>query len=112
MQGPGDPEVGDDGLAPGQHDILRLDIPMDDPVLVGVLQGAADFACDLERRVERKLLFPREPLPERLALDERHHIVQQAIGLSGVIQREDVGVLEARGDFDLAEEPLAAEGSG
>jgi hypothetical protein len=37
VQGPGDAEVGDDGLAAGQHDILRLDVPMDDPVLVGVL---------------------------------------------------------------------------
>ena len=32
---------------------LRLDISMDDPVLVGVLEGAADFAGDLERGVER-----------------------------------------------------------
>ena len=109
VQGPGDAEVGDDGLPAGQHDVLRLDVPMDDAALVGVLQGAADFAGDPERGVERKLLFPGEPLPERLALGERHHIVQQAAGLSRVIQRENVGVLECRGDFDLAEEPLAAE---
>ena len=93
----------------GQHDVLGLDVPMDDPVLVGVLQGAADFAGDLERGVERKLLFPREPLPEGLALGERHDVVQQAAGLPRVIQRENVGVLECRGDLDLAEEPLAAE---
>ena len=109
MQGPGDAEVGDDGLAAGQHDVLRLDVPMDDAVLVGVLQGAADFAGDLERGVERKLLFPREPLPERLALGERHHVVEQAAGLPRVVQRENVGVLEGGGDLDLAEEPVAAE---
>ena len=93
----------------GQHDVLRLDVAMDDAVLVGVLQGAADFAGDLERGVERELLLPREPLPERLALGERHDVVEQAAGLSRVVQREDVGVLEGRGDLDLAEEPLAAE---
>ena len=109
MQGPGDAEVGDHGLPARQHDVLRLDVAMDDAVLVGVLQGAADFAGDLERGVERKLLFPREPLPERLALGERHHVVEQAVGLSRVVERENVGVLERRGDLDLAEEPLAAE---
>jgi hypothetical protein len=50
-----------------------------------------------------------EPLPQRLPFHERHHIVEQSRGLPRVIQRENVGVLQGRGDFDLAEEPLAAE---
>ena len=59
--------------------------------------------------VERELPLPSEPLPERLALGERHHVVEQAAGLSRVVEREDVGMLQRRGDLDLAEEPLAAE---
>ena len=77
-------------------------------MLVGVLQGAADFAGDLERGIERKLLFPRETLPERLPICEGHHVIEQAIGLSRVEQRQNVGVLKGRGDVDLAEEPIAA----
>ena len=109
VQGPCDAEIGNHGLPAGQHDVFRLDIAVDDAVLVGVLQGAADFAGDLERGVEWQLLFPREPLPERLALGERHHVVQQATGRSRVEQREDVRVLERRRNFDLAEESLAAD---
>jgi hypoxanthine-guanine phosphoribosyltransferase len=51
-------------MAPGQDDVLRFDIPMDDPVVVSVLQGAVHFAGDLERDVEWKLLFPHESLPQ------------------------------------------------
>ena len=49
VEGPGDAEIGDHGLPAGEHDVLGLDVAVDDPVVVGVLQGAADFAGDLER---------------------------------------------------------------
>src|SRR5690606_26021340 len=39
-QRPGDPEVHDlDRALVGDHDVGRLDVPVDEPALVGVLQG-------------------------------------------------------------------------
>ena len=54
-----DAEVEDDRVSSGQHDVVGLDVAVDDAVLVGVLQGAADFAGDLKRGVERELRFAR-----------------------------------------------------
>ncbi len=85
---------------------------MDHSVVVGVLERAPDLVRDPERVVYRKLLLAVEPFPERLALDERHDVVEQAAGLPRVVQRQNVGVLERRGDLDLAEEPLAAQDGG
>jgi hypothetical protein len=53
-----------------------------------------------------------EPLPERLARHEGHAVVVEPVGLAGIEQRQDVRVLQLRGDFDLAEEPVAAQGGG
>src|SRR2546425_2336212 len=69
------------------------------------------------RRPPRSTLFPyttlfRSPFPEGFALDVRHHVVEEAVGLAGVDQRQDVGVVEASGNLDLAEEPLRAERAG
>ncbi len=47
--------------------------------------------------------------PERLALDEGHDVVEQAAGLTGVDEAEDMGVLEVGGDPDLGEEALGPD---
>jgi hypothetical protein len=52
----------------------------------------------------------REPRAQRLALDERHHVVQQPARAPRVEQRQDVRVLQRRGDADLREEPLGPHG--
>ena len=44
-QRPGDAEVGHQGGAvAGEEDVLRLDVPVDDAVLVGVVECAGCFA--------------------------------------------------------------------
>ena len=98
-----------------------LHIAMDHPVLMGVLQGAADFVGDAERGVEGELAFARQVLAERLPLRIRHDVVQKGDrpfvppsgtgdDLAGVEQRKDVRVLQAGDDLNLPEEPLAADG--
>ena len=109
---PGDAEVGHERVSALEEDVLRLDVAMDDAALVGVLQRLGGLAGDAKRVVQRQLLLPVEPVPERLALDERHDVVEQAFGLSRVVQAEDVGVLEGGGDADFAEEAVAAERGG
>src|SRR5262249_45509275 len=61
---------------------------------------------------DAKLLLSIELVPEAFALDEGHHVVEQALGSAGIVQAEDVGMLEAGRDFDLAIEPVGAERGG
>ena len=82
---------------------------MDDAALVGVLERFGRLPGDAERVVQRQLLLAVEPVPKRFALDERHDVVEQALGLARVVEAEDVGMLEGGGDADLAEEAVAAE---
>ena len=50
-----------------------------------------------------------EPVAKRLAAHEWHDIEQRAVGVSRVVQRQDVRVLQVGGDLNFLEEPLRAE---
>ena len=81
---------------------------------MGVVQGGQDLAGDVERDFERELAFLIQPCAERFTLDVRHDVVEQraVVGLerAAVVQREDVGVLQAGGDADFPEEAVAPDG--
>ena len=49
---------------------------------------------------------------ERLAVDERHDVVEEAVGLARVEERQDVRMLQVRGGLDLDQEPLGADDGG
>ena len=57
--------------------------------------------------------------PQGLALDERHHVVEERAAsrpvggdLARIDEGQNVGMLQVRGDADLAQEPLGAERGG
>ena len=111
LQRVGDAEVRQDRLAGGrEHDVLGLEIPMDDPVGVGVSQRRGDLERELNRRPGLQPPKPPEPIAERSRLDVGHGVEQPACGAAGIEQRQDVGVLEAGLGPDLALEALHAEG--
>ena len=62
--------------------------------------------------VDAELPLPPQPVPERLALDERHGEPELARGLARVVDGQDVGMLEAGGELDLALEPVGPERGG
>ncbi len=95
-----------------EQDILRLDVAVDDPPLVGVVERRGDGARDPQRLIERERALALQALAQALALDERHHVVKEAIGLARIDERQDVRVLELRGEADLAQKPLGAEHRG
>ena len=111
--GPGYPEVGDDGAAIFEENVLGLDVAMDDPARMRVRERGGDLAGDAECVAYGELAFAVETGAERLPLDQRHHVEEQPVGASvggaGVVEREDVGVPERRGGPDLPEKPLRAE---
>jgi hypothetical protein len=72
-----DAEVRDDGKATLEEDVLRLDVPMDDALVVGPVERAQDFDADADRRVNRQRPLARHAVAQRFAAHERHDVVQQ-----------------------------------
>ena len=107
--GSADAEVGHQRVASAEENVLRLHIAVNHAVAMGVLETVGHFARDPERIGQRELPFALETSPERLSLDVGHGEPEQAVGLTGVVDREDVRVLQPRRRSDLAQEPLAAK---
>ena len=55
--------------------------------------------------------FPLQPLPESLALDVGHHVVDQAVGLVGIVERENVRVMKPGRGLDLVKEASGSHAS-
>src|SRR5678815_2650856 len=85
---------------------------MNDFLAVSVIEGRRDGFRMMHGFVNRKLLFPVEPLAERLALDVRHHIVEKGVRFSAVKQRQDVRMVQSRDELDLPEKSLRPKGRG
>ncbi len=85
---------------------------MDHAVLVGIVQGVGHLAGDAERFLDRELLLPQQPAPERLAVHIRHGEPELPVGLARVVHHQDVGMLQPGAEPDLAEEPLGAQDLG
>jgi hypothetical protein len=91
---------------------MSLDVAVDDVVAVGVVQGVGHVPGDLDRLLDAELSFPVDAVPERLTLDVGHDVVEEAVGLAGVEEGKDVGMLEVRRRLDLGEEALGADDGG
>ena len=73
------------------------------------MQRARDLARERKRFFDRQLTLAIELGAERLAPHERLHVPEEVVRLTRINQREDVRVIELRGDFDFIEEPHDAE---
>ena len=107
-----DAEVRDQRPPIVQEDVLRLDVAVDDAVAVRIVERRGDLARDADRVVDGELLLAVEPVAQRLALDEGHDVEEVRVHRSRVEERQDVRVLEVRGELDLGEEPLGADHGG
>ena len=113
----GDAEIHHQRVAVGEEDVLRLDVSVHHPGLVSLGQRVGDLPGQPDDLGHRQRSGPGEPLAERLALHERHHVVVEHLraGPVGddarVQQADDVRMLQLRGDPDLLEEALGTEGS-
>ena len=61
---------------------------------------------------DRELPLPLQPGSQGLPAHVWHDVEELSVRGAAVEQREDVGVLEARGGLDLAQEPLTAQRGG
>jgi len=112
----GDPEIGQfDRLAsgpgllrrPDEDDVLRLEVAMDDPHLMGAPERARDLGAQVSdpRPGEGAALEGRE---ERLPLHVFHHQVGHRFELAVVRDLDDVRVVDPIDGARLAQESLAA----
>jgi hypothetical protein len=83
---------------------------VDHSVPVRVFESVGRLARDAERVLQRQLLLAGEPVAELLALDERHREPELPACAARIVDRQDVRVLEPRGEPDLALKALGAEG--
>ena len=103
-----------------QQDVFGLDVAMDHPVAVRIVEGVGHFGRDLHRFVDAQLMLSVELVPKRLAFDIGHHIVEEVIGppvrltarAPAVEERQNVGMLQLGGGLNLLDEPIRAQDRG
>ena len=102
----GEAEVEDLGMTlTGDEDVGRLDVPMDDPLRVGLGEGIGYLDAPLDDPVVGDRL-PRDLVFERLPFEQLHGDERDAVVLIDLVDGADVGVVERRGGSRLAQEAL------
>ena len=95
-------------MSAAEQNVLGLDVAVDDAVGVGVRQGVRHLGGERDDLVHRQLLLPAQPAPQGLAIHERHDEIRRlaaraVVDGARVEDREDVGMLKAGRELDLAE---------
>ncbi len=108
----GEAEVEDlHAAVPGDEDVLGLEIPVDDPLLVRRREAVGDLqrvVDGLARRQARAL----QDVPQRFAFEQLLDDVRLAVVLADVEDGRDVGVVEGAGGLRLQLETAQAVGVG
>jgi hypothetical protein len=83
---------------------------VNDPVLVGEIQGLGRIARDPKCFGDGQLPFPGEQTAEGLSVDVRHREPEPSGGFAGIENGQDVGMLQLGGQSNFTKEALGAEG--
>ncbi len=103
----GDAEVEQSGaIAVVDEDVGRLDVAVDHPELVGVVQRIEHLAGPFDDLRGADDGAPFETALQRFAPHELGHHVQHALVLREAVQAKDVRVIQAGQDLGLAAESL------
>ena len=79
---------------------------MDDPLAVGFIQGVGDLDAAPQHLFGRESAL-EQPLGQRLAFQELHDEVLDAVLVAHVVERADVGMRERRDGLGFSLETLA-----
>src|SRR5260370_13007580 len=85
---------------------------MDHAAAMSVAERLGHITRDPDRFLDRQLPFALEALAQRLALDARHGVEQEAIRFTGIEERQDVGMVQPGGGLDFAEKSLPSPSRG
>ena len=103
----GDAEIGhlQPALRADEH-VVRLDVAVDDPVLVRETDRRQDLPRVVDRDLDRRRPAPHDQLLQGAAVEVLHRDVVGALGLAAVVDRDDVRVAQAGRVLGLAAEAL------
>ena len=90
--------------AGGEKDVLRLQVPVDDPPGMGCGKSFGDRDPDLRSLAPGQTLG-EQPFPKRLPLEQFHDCVAKFLVLTEIVDREDVRVRQRGHGPGLALEP-------
>jgi hypothetical protein len=88
----------DSAIGP-QLDVRRLQIAMDDAVLVCRFERIGDLPCDRKRFLDRDGPTTVQPLRQRVTLDQFHHEEPRGTRIVEPVDRRNVRVIQRRQDF-------------
>src|SRR5262249_41865972 len=107
----GEAEVQDlDAPIVRDEDVLGLQVPVDDPLLVGRPEAAGHLERIVDRLANRQRGSAGQLLPERRPLEQLRNDVGRTVVSPDVVNREHVRVVEAAGGPGLLLEPAQALG--
>ena len=105
---PGNAEVHHlDGAVFQHHDVMGLDVPVDNPPAVGVLQPLGDLHGKMQRLLPVEHPFFLHVLLEGNAVDQLHDDIIGAVGGGNVVDLHDVWMAQHGHGFALGAEPAA-----
>ena len=81
-------------------------------MLVGVFECARNLPREAQRVFDREWLLAIQAHSQRLAFDVGHDVVELPVGLTRIVQWQDVRVREPRGNLDLSQETLVPDRRG
>src|SRR5206468_3367959 len=88
-----------------QQNVSRLDVSMQNAVLMGVMHDARHLSYQFCRLPDRHRLAP-DYFIELAAFDELHAEIARAIALADLVDWNDTGMLQPRCRFGFQAEPL------
>ena len=88
-----------------EQNVSRLDVAMQNAVLVRVMNSARHFRNEFRRAPDRHRLAPGDFI-KLAAFDELHAEVARAIALADFVNRNDAGMIQTGGGFGFAAKAL------
>jgi hypothetical protein len=76
---------------------------------MGVVERCRDLARDAQCSIHAHRTPAYEQVTKRSAFDHRRHVEQPTARITGVVQRENVRMVEARNDPDFPKEEFGAD---
>jgi hypothetical protein len=96
-----------DELAGHQQDVRRLDVAVYQAMRMGRVKCGSDLLDNLHRQLGAHRPVGFQQRLQIDAVDNRHHQIQPSVDLAGVVDRNDVGFVQAGDGVRLALEPRA-----